>query len=104
MAWRIIKGDKVVVVSGSDKGKAGEVIRVDRKLRRVVVEGVNVVTRHQKPRPGQAEGIVRKEMSVDVSNVMMMDPQSQRPTRVGFKFLEDGRKVRFAKNSGAIID
>ncbi len=102
--FKIKKGDKVVVLTGRDKGKTGEVLRVLRDLDRVVVQGVNVVKRHTRPSPGQTGGIVEKELGIHISNVAHIDPKSNRPTRVGYKVLADGRKVRFAKRSGEVID
>jgi large subunit ribosomal protein L24 len=100
---KIRKGDEVVVITGKDKGKRGTVLRVlDEK---VVVEGVNVAKKHQKPNPirGVAGGIVEKTMPVNVSNVAIFNPASQKADRVGFKVLEDGRKVRVFKSSGEVI-
>lgn len=104
MAARIKKGDRVVVTTGRDKGKSGEVTRVIPKDNRVLVQGVNMIKRHQKQTQGQAGGIVEREAAIHVSNVMIADPKSGEPTRVGFKTLEDGKKVRFAKRSGEVID
>jgi large subunit ribosomal protein L24 len=104
MAARIKKGDRVVVTTGRDKGKSGEVTRVIPKENRVLVQGVNMIKRHQKQTQGQAGGIVEREAAIHVSNVMIADPKSGEPTRVGFKTLEDGKKVRFAKRSGEVID
>jgi large subunit ribosomal protein L24 len=104
MKFKIKKGDKVVVLAGRDKGKSGEVLRVVRADNRVVVQGINMVKRHTQARPGQPGGIVEKEGTIHVSNVAHIDPKSQQPTRVGYRFLEDGRKVRFAKRSGEILD
>ncbi len=101
---KIKKGDKVVVITGRDKGKTGEVKRVLPAENRVVVDGVNMVKRHTRPSAGNAGGIVEKEASIHVSNVAHIDPKTDKPTRVGYKTLEDGRKVRFAKRSGEIID
>jgi len=100
---KIRKGDEVVVITGKDKGKRGAVLRVlDEKI---VVEGVNIVKKHQKPNPirGVAGGIVDKTMPVNVSNVAIFNPASQKADRVGFKTLEDGRKVRVFKSSGEVI-
>ena len=102
--YKVKKGDKVVVVTGRDKGKQGEVLSVDRQRYRVLVQGVNTVKRHTRPRPGEPGGIVEKEASIHLSNVAHIDPKSGKPTRVGFKTLEDGRKVRFAKRSGEVLD
>ncbi len=104
MKFKIKKGDKVVVLAGRDKGKSGEVLRVVRAENRVVVQGVNMVKRHTQPKPGQPGGIVEKEGTIHISNVAHVDPKSQQPTRVGYRFLDDGRKVRFAKRSGEILD
>jgi large subunit ribosomal protein L24 len=101
---KIKKGDKVVVITGRDKGKTGEVKQVLPTENRVVVDGVNMVKRHTAPSAGNAGGIVEKEASIHVSNVAYIDPKTDKPTRVGYKTLEDGRKVRFAKRSGEIID
>jgi large subunit ribosomal protein L24 len=102
--FKIKKGDQVVVVTGRDKGKKGEVLRVLRDTRRVLVAGVNVAKRHTRPAPGSPGGIVDKELSIDISNVALVDPKSGEPTRVGFRTLDDGRKVRFSKRSGEVID
>jgi large subunit ribosomal protein L24 len=101
---KIRKSDKVVVLTGRDKGKTGEVIEVLPKENRVKVRGVNIVKKHQRQTPTQAGGIVEKEAFLHVSNVAHVDPKDNKPTRVGFKTLEDGRKVRFAKRSGEVID
>lgn len=102
--FRIKKGDTVVVTTGRSKGKSGEVTRVLREKMAVVVKGVNMVRKHTKPTAAQAGGIVEKESPMHVSNVAMLDPKLQVPTRVGYKVLEDGRKVRYAKKSGEILD
>ena len=104
MASKIKKGDTVVVLTGKDKGKSGEVLRLDPRDNRAVVQGVNVVKRHQRPSMQSQGGIEEKEASIHVSNVAHIDPDTDRPTRVGYRVLEDGRKVRFAKRSGEIID
>jgi large subunit ribosomal protein L24 len=101
---KIKKGDSVVVISGRDKGKTGEVLRVLPAEERVVVQGVNVVRRHTRPRMGDPGGIVEKELAIHISNVAHIDPQSSRPTRIGYKYLDDGRKVRIARRSGEVID
>ncbi|MBA4118209.1 MAG: 50S ribosomal protein L24 [Candidatus Puniceispirillum sp.] len=98
------KGDTVVVVSGKDKGKVGEILSVDKKEMRVLVKDVNIVKRHLKPSATSAGGVVSSERSIHVSNVMHVDPKTKAPTRVGFQILEDGRKVRVAKKSGEQID
>jgi large subunit ribosomal protein L24 len=103
-AAKIKKGDRVVVITGRDKGKRGEVVRVMPGAERVVVSGVNVVKRHTRPTPASAGGIVEKEAAIHVSNVAHIDPKTDKPTRVGFKTLEDGRKIRVARPSGEAID
>ena len=104
MKLKIKKGDKVVVITGRDKGKSGEVLRVLRAENRLIVQGVNMVKRHTKPGAGQAGGIVEKEAAIHLSNVAHIDPNSDKPTRVGYKVLGDGRKVRFARRSGEVLD
>ena len=104
MATKIKKGDKVVVLAGRDKGKKGEVIEVRPADDRVVVRGVNIVKRHTRQSAKTQGGIVEQEAALHVSNVAHADPKSGKPTRVGFKTLEDGRKVRVAKASGEVID
>ena len=101
---KIKKGDTVVVVSGRDRGKRGEVLRVLPAENRAIVQGVNIARRHTKPRMGEPGGILEKELALDISNLAHVDPSSGRPTRIGYKFLDDGRKVRFAKRSGEVID
>ncbi|HEY5208602.1 MAG TPA: 50S ribosomal protein L24 [Pseudolabrys sp.] len=102
--FKIKKGDRVVVITGRDKGRSGEVLRVLRDQNRVVVQGVHMMKRHTKQTPGQTGGILEKEGSIHISNVAISDPKSDKPTRVGYKFLDDGRKVRFARGSGETID
>jgi large subunit ribosomal protein L24 len=104
MAAKIKKGDRVIVLAGKDKGKRGEVLSVQPKENRVVVQGVNMVKRHTRPSAGNAGGIVEREAALHASNVAFVDPKTDRATRVGFKVLEDGRKVRIAKRSGEVID
>ena len=104
MAAKIKKGDQVVVLAGRDKGKKGEVIEVRPADDRVVVRGVNIVKRHTRQSAKTQGGIVEQEAALHVSNVAHVDPKSGEPTRVGFKTLEDGRKVRVAKASGEVID
>ena len=101
---KIKKGDKVVVITGRDKGKVGEVKKVFPDDNRVIVDGVNMIKRHTKPSAGNAGGIVEKEASIHVSNVAYVDPKTDKPTRIGYRKLDDGRKVRFAKRSGEVID
>ena len=101
---RIRKGDQVAVLAGRDKGKRGEVLRVIPADSRVVVQGVNVVERHRKPTQMSGGGIDEIEAPIHVSNVAHIDPHSDRPTRVGFKTLEDGKKARFSKRPGDVLD
>lgn len=104
MAARIKKGDRVVMLAGKDKGREGEVLKVFPDKGRVTVQGVAMIKRHEKPSQRAAGGITTREASVDVSNVAHVDPKDGKPTRIGFRSLEDGRKVRFAKRSGEMID
>jgi large subunit ribosomal protein L24 len=104
MAAKIKKGDKVVVLAGRDKGKSGEVLQVLPKDGRAVVRGINLVKRHTKQSPQSEGGIISKEATIDLSNIAIADPKDGKATRVGFKVLDDGRKVRFAKRSGDLID
>ena len=104
MAAKIKKGDKVVVITGRDKGRSGEVVRVMPAEERAIVRGVNMVKRHQRQTMQAEGGIISKEASVHLSNLALTDPKDGKPTRVGFKVLEDGRKVRFSKRSGDLID
>jgi large subunit ribosomal protein L24 len=107
MAAKIRKGDKVVVLTGRDKGRVGEVIEVRPDAGRALVRGINMVKRHQKQSAQQEGGIVAKEASVHLSNLAVADPKDGKPTRIGFKFVgerDNRRKVRFAKRSGVEID
>jgi large subunit ribosomal protein L24 len=104
MAAKIRKGDRVIVTTGRDKGKKGEVLRVMPSEGRVLVSGINMIKRHTKQSAREQGGIVSKEAAVHVSNVAHVDPKTGEATRVGFKNLGDGRKVRFAKKSGEVID
>ena len=104
MAAKIKKGDKVVVLTGRDKGKSGEVVQVLPKETRAIVRGVNLVKRHTRQTAQSEGGIITKEAAIQLSNIAVADPKDGKPTRVGFKVLEDGRKVRFAKRSGDLID
>jgi len=104
MAAKIKKGDKVVILTGRDKGKSGEVLEVRPTESRALVRGVNLVKKHQKQSASQAGGIITKEAALHLSNLAVADPKDGKPTRVGFKTLDDGRKVRFAKRSGDLID
>jgi large subunit ribosomal protein L24 len=101
---KVKKGDKVVVLAGRDKGKNGEIVKVFPEKNRAIVQGVNIVRRHQKQSASQEGGIVSKEASIHISNLAIEDPKDGSPTRIGYKILEDGRKVRFAKRSGELID
>jgi large subunit ribosomal protein L24 len=101
---KIRKGDRVVVLTGRDKGKAGQVLNVIPSENRAIVQGVNVGRRHQKQTASQDGGIVAKEMPINISNLALADPRTGKPTKVGYKFLSDGKKVRFAKRSGEVID
>ncbi len=104
MAARIRKGDKVVVIAGKDKGKRGEVIRVNPDDDKAVVRGVNVAKRHQKQTAQLQGGIIAREMPVHLSNLALEDPRDGKPTRIGFKLVEGRGKVRYAKRSGDVID
>ncbi len=104
MAAKIRKGDKVIVLAGRDKGKTGEVTSVNPTDRRAIVAGVNLVKRHTRQSAKSEGGIVSKEATIDLSNLAIADPKPGKPTRVGFKILDDGRKVRVAKRSGDLID
>ncbi|HSH84024.1 MAG TPA: 50S ribosomal protein L24 [Guyparkeria sp.] len=103
---KIRQGDDVVVTAGKDKGRRSTVLRVVDNGTRVVVEGVNMVKKHQKPNPmiGRTGGIIEMEKSIDISNVMLFNPASEKGDRVGFKTLEDGRKVRYFKSNGEVVD
>ena len=101
---RMKKGDEVIVIAGRDKGKKGEVLRLSPKEGRVLVQGVNVIKRHTRASQAGPGGIVEKEAQIHISNLAVVDPKSGEATRVGYRWLEDGRKVRFAKRSGEIID
>lgn len=102
--FRIKKGDTVCVISGKDKGKSGQVIKVLRQDNRLIVQGVNLMKKHQKQTMAHEGGIIQKESSIHISNVSHIDPVSKKPTRIGMKILEDGRKVRIAKRSGESIE
>jgi len=105
MAARIRKGDMVVVITGADKGKRGEVLTVLPKDGRAVVKGVNVAKKHTKPQGmGRPGGIVEQEATIHLSNIMLVDSKTDKPTRVGFRVLDDGRKVRIARPGGAVIE
>lgn len=102
---KIRKGDEVIVITGKDKGRRGTVLKV-RADNRIVVQGINLVKKHQKPNPmvGIPGGIIEKEMPIDISNVMLFNPATQKGDRVGFRTLDDGRKVRFFKSNGEVVD
>ena len=104
MAAKIKKGDKVILLSGRDKGKSGEVIEVRPSESRALVRGVNMVRRHQRQTAALQGGIISKEAPVHLSNLSIADPKDGKPTRIGFKILKDGRKVRIARRSGEAID
>jgi large subunit ribosomal protein L24 len=104
MAAKIKKGDKVVVLTGRSKGRSGEVIQVMPDENRALVRGVNIVRRHQRQSPSQEGGVISKEAPIDLSNIAIADPKDGKPTRVGFKVLDGGKKVRIAKRSGEQID
>ncbi len=101
---KIRKGDRVIVTAGMDKGKTGDVMKVVPKTNRAFVQGINMIKRHQRPTQTTQGGIVEKEAAINISNLAHIDPKDQKATRVGYKVLEGGRKVRFAKRSGEIID
>ncbi|MCH8187880.1 MAG: 50S ribosomal protein L24 [Proteobacteria bacterium] len=101
---KIRKGDEVIVISGKDKGKKGSVLKVVPSTRRVLVQGVNMIKRHTRPTAAGPGGIIEKEAMLHISNIAHIDPKFDKPTRVGYRVLENGRKVRFAKLSGEVID
>ncbi len=104
MASKIKKGDKVVVLTGRDKGRSGDVLKVIPSENRAIVQGINMVKRHQRQTPNEEGGIINKEAPLHMSNLAIADPKDGKPTRVGFQTLKDGRKVRVAKRSGETID
>jgi large subunit ribosomal protein L24 len=110
-AMRIKKGDAIVITGGKDRGKTGRVLRTDPRRGRVYVEGMNVIKRHQRPRSmkdtqqsAQAGGIIEKEGPIHVSNVMLLDPSDNKPTRVGVRTAQDGKRERYAKRTGNAIE
>ena len=103
MSMKIKKGDKVIVITGKDKGKTGEVTKAMPKENKVIVSGINLAKRHQKPSQENAGGVISKEMPIHVSNVALIDPKSGKATRVAVRVEEGGRKVRVAKRSGDVI-
>ncbi len=102
--FKIKKGDRVVVITGREKGKSGEILKVLRKEDRVLVQGVNMVRRHTRPSQQSSGGIIEKEAPLHISNVAHVDPKTDKPTRVGYRMAESGSKVRYAKGSGEQID
>lgn len=100
---KVKKGDKVVVITGRDKGKSGEIVKVLREESRVIVQGINIAQRHQRQSMSQEGGIVRKELPIHVSNVALIDPKTEKPTRVGYK-MDGERKIRIARRSGEALD
>lgn len=102
--FRIKKGDLVCAISGRDKGKCGSVLKVLRQENRALVQGINLVKKHQKQTYNQEGGIIQKEAPIHISNLAHVDPASKKPTRVGIKFLKDGEKIRYAKKSGETIE
>ena len=104
MSSRIKKGDNVMVITGKDKGKTGEVLNILPAQQKVVVRGVNIIKRHTKPSQTAPGGIVERENAIHLSNVALIDPPSNKATKIGFRTLEDGRKVRFSKSSNEILD
>ena len=102
--FKIRKGDNVIVTAGKDSGKTGEVLFVYTSTSRVLVRGVNVIKRHTKPSQTTTGGIMEREASIHISNVAHVDPKTNKASKVGYRFLEDGRKVRFARGSGEVID
>ena len=106
MAAKIKKGDKVFIVSGKDKGKEGEVTKIIKTITnqdKALVQGINLVKRHRKPSQDNPGGIISEERPIQLSNLMIVDPKTKKPTRVGFKFDKKGNKVRFSKKSGEVI-
>ncbi len=101
---KIKKGDRVTVITGRNKGKTGEVVRILTKRERAIVQGVNMVKRHRRPSATSPGGIDEIEAAIHISNLAHIDPKTNLATRVGYRFMEDGRKMRFAKRSGEIID
>ena len=104
MKLKIKKGDKVIVITGKDKGKTGEVTIVLVQENKVIVSGINMAKRHTKPSQESAGGIISKEMPIQISNVAYVDPKTNKPTRLGIKIDKDGHKVRVAKKSGEVVD
>ena len=101
---KVKKGDRVVILSGKDKGKIGEILKILSGSHRAIVQGVNMAKRHTSPSQAGAGGIIEREASVHISNIALIDPKDDKGTRIGYKNLDDGRKVRYAKRSGEVID
>ncbi len=101
---KLKKGDSVIVLTGKDKGRTGEIIRMMPKEGKALVQGINMIKRHQRQSPAQEAGIINREAAVRLSNIALVDPKDGKATRVGFKIMDDGRKVRVAKRSGETID
>ena len=104
MGLKIKKGDKVIVISGKNKGAIGEVLKIIPEKNRAMVRGINIVKKHTKPTQNEPGGIKEKESTINISNIAFLEEEKNKPTRIGFKFLEDGRKVRFSKLTGEVID
>ena len=104
MAFKIKKGDKVIVLSGKNKGVVGEVLKIIPEKKRAMVRGVNIVKKHTKPTQNDPGGIKEKEGTIDISNLAFLEESKNKASRIGFKFLEDGRKVRYSKLTGEVID
>ena len=104
MSSKIRKGDNVIVTKGKDKGKKGKVLKIDKRFDKAVVEGVNMFKRHTAPKQADPGGIKEVESAISLSNLSIEDPKDGKPSKVGFKILEDGKKVRFSKRSGEVID
>ncbi len=104
MGLKIKKGDKVIVISGKNKGAIGEVLKIIPGKNRAMVRGINIVKKHTKPTQNEPGGIKEKESTINISNIAFLEEEKNKPTRIGFKFLEDGRKVRYSKLTGEVID
>ena len=102
--YKVKKGDRVAILSGKDKGKTGEILKMIPDRQRAVVQGINMVKRHTAPSQAGAGGIVEKEAAIHISNIALVDPKDNKSVRIGYKKLDDGRKVRYAKRSGEVID
>ncbi len=101
---KLKKGDKIIVISGKNKGTTGELLKIIPNKNRALVRGVNIVKRHTKPTQTNKGGIIEKEATINISNIAYYDEKEKKPSKIGFKFLEDGRKVRLSKKSGEVID